>query len=534
MANLFSAVLPSRPQTRVCSLLQPALRTPPLQTHNGFRPVRKIAVIGDAMTSSNANFGLSFAQPSRITGVVLNQASLDCQAGVASLEWDAELRSLCWCAPGDLPGLPVPVMDGIYHLPSATPGHEMRVEVSARSLPTESCREEIASLRTPQEQRHWRRNSGFMYFADALTYQNFVWLPNFGIRDNRAADLAQRLDQVLEADPDLVITQCGGNDIVAGRVEVAQVAAQIENLWDRILVRGMQVIAILVPPRWGQEDACNYSARLQANLLALNTRLMAGARKRTGVHIVNAYPQSVDVGSNKGAVKADQTHDGVLPSGGMAQGIALQIAAILQTLTPLSRHCPNVGAAAHFHPDWYPAGNLLRLGQGAFAGEGGALGEGVNRGSRLAAGYTLDRQKGQTCCVTANKVADPDGGPEWQELVFSGAQEDEEFCLFPYALPINHIAAGELLQGELEFQLQGSGCSGLWLEVVMQGGNLPRWEALQLKDVLPGLRARGGVLALEPLVWRPGVTAALPCIGIMARPGSHFTLRLRNFSFQKV
>ena len=497
-----------------------------------------VAVVGDSFSEGCSIFGQKFSQPINITGVVNNGAGLNCPVGNGTLAWDAGQRTLQWTAPGDTPGAAVQVADGIYWLPSGTIGNNIRVNVTARALPASNKIDTLtaAQVASLNDTRMWRRaKGGWMYIADALTAGQLRWLENFGIGGNRPADIAKRIQQVIAAKPDICIAQMGTNGIVSARSPVADVVADTCNVWDTLLDAGIPVIAILITPRFAANsaDAANYTAQLQSNILEYNNYVTREAAARRGVYVVNVWPQCVDLNSATGVLRAGYSDDGLHPAGAMAFELGQQIAQILRNLIPINRTQTVVGASSAYHAVNNRQGNMLAGRQGDFAGITGIVQGGAVMGTGLGDGWTLGRKVGASVTATANKVPDPDGGPEWQEVVVSGAAVDNEsFWLYPQAIATGGFAVGDMAQCEFEFKLTGSGCSGIYGDVIFTGGNVPAWEAQQLMSVI-NMRPCNGVIKWEPLPWRLGTTNAQPRIWFTSRAGGNFKLWVRGLVLNK-
>ena len=333
------------------------------------------------------------------------------------------------------------------------------------------------------------------------------------------------------------MVQCGTNDIIARGLPAGDAVANTVAVWDKILEQGKPVIAILIPPRFGVGDGSPYSAAKNSNILEFNTRCTAEAAQRKGVYIVNVWPKSVDLTSVNAVVKPGHTKDGLHPDGPMAQDMGEQVAIILRALAPINRQISAVGAGGYYHPLNNRGGNLLPPNLGGFAGIGGALGAGCVVGTGLADGYQLARRTGAALTCMPNKIVDPDGGPDWQELVFTGAAVDgENFWLLPNlmnAANLANFADGDIISSELEFKIFGAGCTGLYGEMLLTGGNLTNWEALQLRNIRNGIRLQHGVMRWEPLKWRAGVTAIQPRLWVVSKQGASFKVWLRNFAMVK-
>lgn len=501
------------------------------------KPIRTIAVIGDSISNLNSMFGLNFSGIT-IPGVCVSdvpRGNIYCPTGSATLTYTAANKTLTFTAPGDTPGVPIPIKDGIFEIPSGNPSYTLNITVTSRSLGTVDKTDTLTS-----GTRYWRRNTGgWMYVADALTYNRFIWLPHFGIGGNRSTDIANRYDQILNSGADLIIDQCGTNDFSA-MTPAQSVAARAAN-WDKALAMGIPVIVMLISPRFGlsisgaaTNDSPLYTAALQGKIQTANNGYISEAKKRIGVYVADNWSKAVKFADANGRLKDGYAGaDGLHPSGGLTYEYGAPPARILNNLVPDDRIGTNPGLSSYYDSTNNPTGNLLRPGEGTFIGTGGTPGTGVTAGTGLATGWNAQVTLG-TMTVVANKVAATDGGADWQEFVCSaGSANGVQVYLTCGTLTIANIQAGDKLSASFEYQRTGTGLIGVNADILFTGGNLPVWEAQQMTNVYQGIR-EDGIISFENLTITPGLTAAQPRLYLQSAISGAFTIRIRNFNISKI
>lgn len=505
------------------------------------RPIRNIGFIGDSITQLCDIFGMQFTKTTTIAGVCVSDVpigNVNTPTGAGTLYYNATNKTLAWQAPTDTVGTPVVVTDGIYNLPSGNPTITLKVTVTARSLPNTD-----ATATYTSSTAIWiRRDGGFPYIVDSMTGGRFNFM-TFGIGGNRSTDMPARYDQVINAGVDVIVDESGTNDLVAANMTPAACAAARAANWDKALAKGIPVIVVLIPPRWGltkagaaTSDSAAYSAAFQASIVAANNLIIKEAKARRGVYVADCYSKATLATDTKGSVKNGFTTDGLHPAGGLGYEMAEPVARILNVLVPDDRVGMNVGAGAYYDATNNVTGNLLNTGTGTFVGTTGTAGTGVTAGTGIATNWTAQRSVGSALVATANKVAATDGGADWQEFVVSGAADAnyEQLFFYPTAPSASRFSPGDALQMQVEWELVGAGCSGIIMDCLLTGGTPASIEAGQMANVVQGIR-HNGVLRTEPVVMGPtSITAVQPRLFVRSQAGATFTIRFRNMSLNKV
>jgi hypothetical protein len=289
------------------------------------------------------------------------------------------------------------------------------------------------------------------------------------------------------------------------------------------------------PGSYGTERA-KYQKAFQDHIGTANRLMIEAARTRPWVHILNAWPNLVDATQSDSRARNGYTRDGLHYSGGMAYEVALAGARILDTLFPGTWSLVNIGGGCYYDATNNRGGNLLRSNQGAFVGTGGTAQTGVTAGTGIAAGVVVSRSSGSAnILATGNKVVATDGGQDWQELVISGGVTANEGILLAFqAVDGTQIAVGDTVEFVFEFQVVGSGCSGVYADIFTTGiGFHP--SAYSLQQVVQGLRPdESGVVSTEPFTVPTGGVISGPRIYVTSVPGASFAIRYRNASLHKV
>lgn len=503
---------------------------------------KKIIAIGDSIVEYCQISGRQFAQPTTLTGIILQGASLTCPTGNATLAYSSANKTLTWTAPGDTAGQPVLVsQSGIYYLESGSVGNTIRVAVKALFLPATDISNTLASGVIAIA----RNTGGWIYAIDTLTRNRFQFLPHLGISgDTTAGMVGNRYNQAVNSDADIVLDVGGTNDIQLSGLLPASIVANRSKFWSDCGAAGKIVLAFLISPRWGRNEAgvngadvVKYSATLQARIVATNRLLIQAAASMPWVRVVDTYSPCVDATQTTGRVKDGWTPDadGLHPGGAMAfYGYAQKAAAILNNIVPDDSCFVNVGAGSYYDAVNNPGGNLLNTNQGALAGTGGSAGTGVTVGTGLAAGVSASRANGTTVVAVANKVVATDGGADWQEFVVSGATVNgETIGLFLGNPTFSRMTAGDPIKLSMEFQIVGTGCYGVYVDYIATGSGYTI-QAYHMRNNVAGLNNVSGVLATDTYVIQPGVTDIFPRIFVQSVAGASFSIRYRNVDLRKV
>lgn len=449
---------------------------------------KKIIAIGDSIVEFCQSFGRIFANPTNIgnsqTAVVCQGASLTCSQGNGTMFWDAANSTLTWTAPGDTSGPATKVLNGIYYLESGTAGNTLRVGVKYLLLPTTSQTDVIASGAA-----QWlRATGGWIYALDALTGSKFQWLAPLGISgDTTVGMVGNRYAQALASSADIILDEGGTNDISLSPNQLPPlISANRIAFWDQCGTAGKTVLAFLISPRWGRDeagtpgaDAAKFTATLQARIVATNRLLIAASQSRPWVRIVDTYTACTDATQSTGRVKDGWTPagDGLHPGGAMAfYGYAIPAAKILNTLVPDDSSFLNVGAGSYYDAVNNPGGNLLNSNQGSFAGTGGT----TNTGTSLTPAWvTSTVYAAQTYVIASgNLYYTASGGTSGATIPShpKGSVSDGAVTWdFVYAGASTGFAAG------LSSQRSGTTITGTYHKVASTDGG-PDWQACRIKN----------------------------------------------------
>jgi lysophospholipase L1-like esterase len=290
---------------------------------------------------------------------------------------------------------------------------------------------------------------------------------NAGVSGQKARDIADRLDEVLKLDFDLIIVDAGTNDMMVETKEVIQ--AVREAIAERLLDAGKLVILLPILARGTQKWVAGGSERAKAHWI--NQKTLAFAARRAGCHVFDWNEPWVDWNSADGVPRAGYSDDGTHFSvpGGYAVGkvLAAYLAGFLAP-TQARRWAQD----DRFDPVDNPLGNLvpdpLLTGAGTFA-DGVAVSQ---------CGY-----------LSGRIVSRPDDPARWQEISLSEGQHVIDILGPDY---LNPLPAGAWLQATCAVEVDAH--DG-WRDI-----------SLALEDKAPeGLTARalapfdlGGELAAYP------------------------------------
>ena len=513
----------------------------------------KVLYLGNSITALACSKGLGFNGQVNITGVLPRGASLNWPTGGPStMRFVKATGMLSIQAFGDTEGPGVDISKGgCFTLTSGNPLYVFPVDVKYFYLPATSQNDTL----TPAASAQWTRaQGGWPYVVEALTYKRFTTLPLLGISGDQLQFMLNsggRLDQAIAiaaADGSTVLNlEILTNDLqLSPQRTDDQMVADATTAWDRCALAGVPVIHHLIAPRWGRDldgtngaDVAKYTAALEATRISTNRKLVAAAKTRPYVFIVDTNAKSIDATQATGRVKDGWTlaGDGLHPGAAMSiYGYATEIVRILNILSPGNNYTPNIGAASYYNASTNPGGNKLAPNVGAFAGTGGINNAGVTIGTGLAALMTAGHA-GPAGAMTAvaNKVAADDHGADWQEFVISGATVlNEQLGLyFPTVGNTKFVAGSETVGFGLEVRIIGTGCYGVFAKCTVTGATYAI-QANQFQNVAGGLDNISFYLAAEDYPIPAGVTAFDWQIYTQSLIGGSFKVQFRSASFAQV
>ncbi len=255
---------------------------------------------------------------------------------------------------------------------------------------------------------------------------------NAGVSGQKARDIAQRLEEVLKLDFDLIVVDAGTNDMMVETKEVIQSIR--EAVVDRLIAAGKTVILLPILARGTQKWVAGGSERAKAHWI--NQKSLAFAAMRPHCHVFDWNSVWVDPYSADGAPHDGFSDDGTHFSvpGGYAVGKAL--AAYLSGF--LAPPAPRTWAQDdRFDAVNNPIGNILPnpllAGNGPLA-EGLAISHGRTTASRI--------------------ICQPDRMANWQEI--GVATERCRVDLLPDAF-VSPLPAGTWVQASVQVEVPAHG-----------------------------------------------------------------------------
>lgn len=502
----------------------------PLNLNEG---IKTIQPIGDSIIQLMQSFGLISGQPAALTGIVIRNASLNTPLGTFTWAYNAARKSLRFGAPGDALGPEVILSSGVHTIYSANGIMSVPVSIKFTELPTSDVN--VTAATTGYQ---WQiQAGGSIYQANSLCFNRFRILPDLGVSGNWTDEMvASGYDQAIARRPTAIYEIIGTNDVQAKLRTPAQVLAARAKCWDKARAAGIPVISNLISPRWGftstgaaTADSVRYQKQLTDYINAINAGLNYLARRYNNVFLIDCFSPAVNPSSAEGRLKDGYAADGLHDDSALSYVRAVPTSRILNMLHPDDGIRNNSGISAQYDATYNRGGSLLAPGQGQMAGTTGTAGTGVTMGTGIATGYTLQRSGAGTIVATGNKILDPDGGPEWQEIAISGATANgEAMLLLPSSLNTAAISVGDVLNCGIEWKIVGSGCLGLSMDLFMSsGGYSPKNDSF--KNILQGMRdGEVGRIAIHPYEMQPGMVIGGPRFFTYSKAGATFKIWYRS------
>lgn len=126
---------------------------------------------------------------------------------------------------------------------------------------------------------------------------------NLAVRGKLAGDVrAEQLEAAVALQPDLATVVAGVNDLLRRRVDVAAVAAELEEMYAALTAAGAQVATVTFPD---VSRLVPFGQRLRPRIEALNA-LIVRAAGRHGVVVLDAFPHAVT--ADRQLLSADRLH----------------------------------------------------------------------------------------------------------------------------------------------------------------------------------------------------------------------------------
>lgn len=315
--------------------------------------------------------------------------------------------------------------------------------------------------------------------------QRFKVLSNAGIGGQTSTQILARFDtDVVAMNPGWVHILCGTNDMGNG---TATAKANITEMLDRADAAGIRVILGTIPPRL----PANYTGSVKVDTLELNRWIIATARVRANVVLVDYFAALADVLGQYRATTAgwNPTSDGVHLSatGGFVAGLALFN--VLDKITePYIPYIPWQGLGGNLiaNPDFTGTANMVPTSWSA---------------------------AGTASAAAVYSVVDRDGVPvsPWKQVVI--ANGGGALSLSANAnVGNNGIAVGDQVIAFLDYDLSNldqaaaAGTLGFFLRVKMWNGTAYTNTLAAMEDYNSPVVARKGTLFVPDFTIPVGTT----------------------------
>ncbi len=249
---------------------------------------------------------------------------------------------------------------------------------------------------------------------------------NKGVSGQYTSEILARIDAVIAIKPDIVILDCGTNDM-AGRPDISDPNNIISVVWgetqqivNRLRSAGIFVVLLSILPRATSVSSYNSGAAARKRARWMNELRRRYAQITPDVVYCDWGKFWTDAASADGAPVAAYTDDGIhqTPDGGYWS--ALPIVELLDTLIrPLAS--AYVGADDVYDATNNPLGNIAPA--GLLVGTGGTVGTGIAAGS-VATGWRVEFTPDAAVTgltITPSKVARTDQPGEWQRIVMASS-----------------------------------------------------------------------------------------------------------------
>jgi lysophospholipase L1-like esterase len=320
--------------------------------------------------------------------------------------------------------------------------------------------------------RHVYQGIAYLTWANVFLGQRlrFDSSLNFGVSGDASEDALARIDDVLEAAPDVCVVEVGSNDVEAD-VSPADTIAALESIYEQLIAAGILVVTFPILPRqWG--GTAPEQATKTARAMRINRWIRRYALEHQGIVLADPVSELADPASSISAMRSEMTFDGTHPTVLGAMVIGRHVANAIATITsPMAPLLPS-HAADVYDADENPEGNLLA--NGMLTGTGGSKAGEVT--GDVADGCSLVRFAGSygAGSVVASKVTRTDVPGDWQVITASGMTGGAD-PIYAFTQEIAGSAGdydvGDVVELACEIEVEGaSGLEGVLLVLYEYSG----------------------------------------------------------------
>lgn len=283
----------------------------------------------------------------------------------------------------------------------------------------------------------------------AISRQRFYTSPDydFGVSGDITAEAVVRLDDVIAAQPDIVVVLLGTNDIYLS-VGPATTIANLNTIYESLLAIGCTVVAI---PILGRSSSGAPLTDTQRNYgRQVNDWIRRQNNTRRGLLVADCGLVWDDPTSTTWAERTNMTHDNLHENQNGAYVVARRVLDILDPLFP-DWFIPVTGPTDIWHTTENPWGNLLGS-AGMFAGTSGSIVDGSATGN-IATGWGLSSSTMSTATGAASKVTLSDGR-DAQQFAISGTYSGTgRYARFYKTMTAANFASGDEVESFIEFSI---------------------------------------------------------------------------------
>lgn len=329
---------------------------------------------------------------------------------------------------------------------------------------------------------------------------------NHGVSGQNSDEIIARLSAVLASNPDMVIVDCGTNDISNG-YSLDDIVSYSRTIYDFFRARGVAVLILPILARAASSWSAGGTERRKAAAVNAWRRAYSIA---TGCYYFDWNAAWVEPTNTNGEPKSGYSDDGTHFNIAGAQAVGKALADYLSAFMP-PRQPHMVGQDEDFDATYNLAGSIHP--NPLSVGTSGVAGTGVNAGN-IATSMRIERSSGTTVTVTPSKETRPDGKGDYQVMTFTpGGSAVERFYYRTNTSDTPHsFSAGDWVRLYMDVDVSAyAGWKSIQLYCKDQGsGGMTSYD-LEEYDIAGTLQpfpsvAWSGTLVTPPIQIVPGST----------------------------